>query len=76
LTISSGLGGGGGGGAGGGGGGGAGGGGGGGGGGAPKSEYSSRFGDPVPGFVTWFSVALAISALVTVDGDAPGFVWR
>ena len=42
----------------------------------PKSEYSRRFGEPVPGFVTLFGVELAISACVAVAGDAVGFVWR
>jgi hypothetical protein len=33
-------------------------------------------GDPVPGFVTGFVVALLMIAAVTVAGDAPGFVSR
>ena len=42
----------------------------------PKIEYRSRFGEPVPAFVTWFSVEFEISACVTVAGEAPGFVCR
>ena len=53
----------------------------------PKSEWRSRFGEPVPAFVTWLSVAFVISACVTVDGrgarvrlqverDRPGHVRR
>ena len=47
-----------------------------GGGAAPKSESSSRFGEPVPGFVTLFAVVFASSAWVAVAGDAVGFVCR
>ena len=47
-----------------------------GGGAAPKSESSSRFGEPVPGFVTLFDVVFASSACVAVAGDADGFVCR
>ena len=47
------------------------------GGGVPvKSEKSRRFGDPVPGLVTWLSVELLMMAAVTVAGDAVGFVSR
>jgi hypothetical protein len=42
----------------------------------PNKEYSSRLGEPVPGFVTLFSVALLIIAAPTVAGEAPGFVSR
>ena len=47
-----------------------------GGGGPPKSEYRSRFGEPVPAFVTWLSVAFEVSACVTADGEVPGFACR
>ena len=57
---------------GGGGGGGPGGGGGGGGGAVPSSEYSRRFGEPVPGLVTLPVVALVVIALATVAGEAAG----
>ena len=47
------------------------------GGGAPvKSEKSRRLGEPVPGLLTWFRVALLMMAAVTVAGDAVGFVSR
>ena len=47
------------------------------GGGAPvRSEKSNRFGDPVPGLLTWFNVELLMMAAVTVAGDALGFVSR
>ena len=42
----------------------------------PKIEKSSRFGEPLPGFVTLFGVELAISAAVAVAADAVGFVCR
>ena len=44
--------------------------------GPPKRASSSRFGDPVPAFVTLFAVAFASSACVAVDGEAVGFVSR
>src|SRR4051794_14763644 len=53
-----------------------GGGGGGGGGVPPKIEYSSRFGDPLPGLRTTPLVELLISALATADGVAVVFVAR
>ena len=43
---------------------------------APKSESSSRFGEPVPGLVTLFAVAFASSACVAVAGEAVGFACR
>ncbi len=39
---------------------------------APTSEYSSRFGDPVPGFVTLPAVDPPTSACATVAGEACG----
>jgi hypothetical protein len=42
----------------------------------PKSEYSSRLGDPLPTFEILPVVELLTSACVTVAGDAPGFVCR
>ena len=41
-----------------------------------KPEYRRRFGDPVPAFVTLFSVALPVSAAVTAAADEVGFSWR
>ena len=47
------------------------------GGGAPvRSEKSNRFGDPVPGLLTLFSVELLMIAAVTVAGEAVGLVSR
>ena len=42
----------------------------------PKSEYSSRFGEPVPAFVTWLSVELSIERLRHGRRRGAGFVWR
>jgi hypothetical protein len=42
----------------------------------PKIEYSSRLGDPLPGFVTLFGVEFETSACVTAAPEAPGFVCR
>ena len=42
----------------------------------PGGEYSSRFGEPVPGFVTLPAVAAAMSALATSAGVAVGWLWR
>ncbi len=41
-----------------------------------NSSYSSRFGEPLPGLMTAPEVALLVSALETVAGDAPVFVER
>ncbi len=41
-----------------------------------KSSYRSLFGDPVPGLLTTPDVELLISALATVEADAPVFVDR
>src|SRR5687767_12419127 len=53
-----------------------GGGGGGGGGAAPRSEYSKRLGEPVPGLEILFGVELSLIAAHTVAGDALGFPAR
>ena len=42
----------------------------------PNSEYSRRFGEPVPGLVTLFGVELLISAVVTCAGVALGLLAR
>ncbi len=42
----------------------------------PKSEYSSKLGEPVPGLVTLPEVALLTRALRTVAGEALGLLWR
>jgi len=41
-----------------------------------NNEKSSRFGEPVPALVTWFSVEPLTMAAVTVAGEAVGFVSR
>src|SRR5689334_4548635 len=41
-----------------------------------NNEKSKRFGEPVPGLVTWFKVEPLTIAAVTVAGDAVGFVSR
>ena len=41
-----------------------------------NNEKSSRFGEPVPAFVTLFGVELLMIAAVTVAGEAVGFVSR
>ena len=41
-----------------------------------KPVYSRRFGEPVPGFVTTFCVALLVNALVTAEGVAVGLASR
>src|SRR5690606_14756407 len=41
-----------------------------------KNEYSSRFGEPLPGLVTLFGVEALMIALVTCDGVAVGLSAR
>ena len=41
-----------------------------------KPVYRRRLADPVPGFVTLFSVAFPVSAAVTAATDELGFSWR
>src|SRR5829696_567996 len=47
-----------------------------GGGGVPEPTNSSRFGEPVPGFVILFGVALVNMVLATVAGDIVGLAPR